>query len=150
MGCGADCAQPATTRRPTERPFDPTRDLTWASVQWMRPAAVRDWHEWALIHVVPIKDAAARAKATPTPLRRRQRGGPRGADRMCAYDALYAMWEERVQTVPLTERTFGTPSRTPLFVGADEVSPWSSTDSRRVVKAMAAAAGLDPEEFGGK
>eukprot|EP00965_Chrysotila_dentata_P024252 803332-Pleurochrysis_carterae.AAC.1 len=26
------------------------------------------------------------------------------------------MWEERVHTVPLTERTFGTPSRTPLFV----------------------------------
>eukprot|EP00965_Chrysotila_dentata_P184991 6106920-Pleurochrysis_carterae.AAC.1 len=60
------------------------------------------------------------------------------------------MWEERVHTVPPTERTFGTPSRTPLFVGADGVSPWSSTDSRRVVKAMAAAAGLDPEEFGGK
>eukprot|EP00965_Chrysotila_dentata_P130180 4304197-Pleurochrysis_carterae.AAC.1 len=61
----------------------------------MSPAAVSDGHEWALIHVVPIKDAAARAKATPTPLRRRQRGGERGEDRMCAYDALRAMWEER-------------------------------------------------------
>eukprot|EP00965_Chrysotila_dentata_P012564 413752-Pleurochrysis_carterae.AAC.2 len=44
----------------------------------MHPSAVSDGHEWALIHVVPIKDAAARAKATPTPLRRRQRGGERG------------------------------------------------------------------------
>eukprot|EP00965_Chrysotila_dentata_P152117 5026553-Pleurochrysis_carterae.AAC.1 len=61
----------------------------------MQPAAVSDWHEWALIYVVPIKDTSARAKATPTPLRRRQRGGQRGADRMCAYDALRIMWEER-------------------------------------------------------
>eukprot|EP00965_Chrysotila_dentata_P015809 523466-Pleurochrysis_carterae.AAC.1 len=61
----------------------------------MPPATVSDGHEWALVHIVPIKDASARAKATPTPLRRRQRGGPRGADRMCAYDALRIMWDER-------------------------------------------------------
>eukprot|EP00965_Chrysotila_dentata_P153437 5071934-Pleurochrysis_carterae.AAC.2 len=60
------------------------------------------------------------------------------------------MWDERAPSVPVAERTFGMPSATPLFVGADGVSPWSSTDSRRVVKAMAAAAGLDPEDFGGK
>eukprot|EP00965_Chrysotila_dentata_P256683 6212627-Pleurochrysis_carterae.AAC.1 len=60
------------------------------------------------------------------------------------------MWEERAPLVPQKERTFGMPSRTPLFMGADGVSPWSSTDSRRVVKAMGAAAGLDPSEFGGK
>eukprot|EP00965_Chrysotila_dentata_P082844 2733421-Pleurochrysis_carterae.AAC.1 len=69
---------------------------------------------------------------------------------MCAYDALRIMWEERAPSVPVAERTFGRPSRTPLFVGADGVLPWSSADSRRVVKAMAAAAGLDPGDFGGK
>eukprot|EP00965_Chrysotila_dentata_P072809 2406518-Pleurochrysis_carterae.AAC.1 len=89
----------------------------------MQPAAVSEGHEWALIHVVPIKDAAARAKAIPMPLRRRQHGGARGMDRMCAYDALRIVWEERAPMVPQTERTFGAPSRTPLFVGADGVSP---------------------------
>eukprot|EP00965_Chrysotila_dentata_P061007 2021086-Pleurochrysis_carterae.AAC.1 len=84
------------------------------------------------------------------PLRRRQRDGPRGADGMCAYDALRIMWEDRAPSVPESERTFGRPSRTPLFVGADGATPWSSADSRRVVKAMAAAAGLDPGDFGGK
>eukprot|EP00965_Chrysotila_dentata_P104080 3436877-Pleurochrysis_carterae.AAC.1 len=98
----------------------------------MSPAAISDGHEWALVHVVPIKDAGARAKAVPMPLRRRQRGGSRGMDRMCAYDALRIMWDERAPSVPPEERTFGKPSRWPLFVGADGVSPWSSTDSRRV------------------
>eukprot|EP00965_Chrysotila_dentata_P044371 1474932-Pleurochrysis_carterae.AAC.1 len=97
----------------------------------MPPAAVSDGHEWALIHVVPIKDTAARAKAAPMPLRRRRRDGPRGADGMCAYDALRIMWDERAPAVPVAERTFGKPSCTPLFVGADGVSPWSSVDSRR-------------------
>eukprot|EP00965_Chrysotila_dentata_P065488 2170339-Pleurochrysis_carterae.AAC.1 len=66
------------------------------------------------------------------PLRRRQRGGQRGGDPMCAYDALRAMWEEQAHLVPRAERTFGAPSNTPLFIGADGVSPWSSADSRRV------------------
>eukprot|EP00965_Chrysotila_dentata_P135557 4481384-Pleurochrysis_carterae.AAC.1 len=61
------------------------------------------------------------------------------------------MWDERAPSVPPSkERTFGRPSRSPLFVGADGVSRWSSADSRRMVKAMAAAAQLDPGEFGGK
>eukprot|EP00965_Chrysotila_dentata_P023741 786751-Pleurochrysis_carterae.AAC.1 len=103
---------------PPERPFVPTRDLTWASVQWMSPAAVSDGHGWALIHVVPIKDSAARAKAAPMPLvRRRRRDGPRGTDGMCAYDRLWNMRDEPAPSVSATERTFGRPSRTPLFVG---------------------------------
>eukprot|EP00965_Chrysotila_dentata_P136784 4523817-Pleurochrysis_carterae.AAC.1 len=78
----------------------------------MQPAEVSDGHEWALIHVVPIKDTSARAKPTPMPLRRRRRGGWRGEDPMCAYDALRAMWEERVHLVPCAERTFCAPSST--------------------------------------
>eukprot|EP00965_Chrysotila_dentata_P011658 381857-Pleurochrysis_carterae.AAC.2 len=89
----------------------------------MHPAAVSDWHEWwALVYVVPIKDAAARTKAMPTLLRSRQRGGQRGADRMCAYDASRIMWEKRTPLVSREERTFGAPSRTPLSLGADGVS----------------------------
>eukprot|EP00965_Chrysotila_dentata_P032599 1086308-Pleurochrysis_carterae.AAC.1 len=41
---------------PAEREFDPTRDLTWASIRWMRPSTASGGHEWALVHVVPIKD----------------------------------------------------------------------------------------------
>eukprot|EP00965_Chrysotila_dentata_P009492 309284-Pleurochrysis_carterae.AAC.1 len=61
----------------------------------MQPSSASDGFEWALVWVVPIKDAAVRHKAVPMPLRRRQKGGPRGADPLCAYDALWATWHER-------------------------------------------------------
>eukprot|EP00965_Chrysotila_dentata_P213426 6187616-Pleurochrysis_carterae.AAC.1 len=116
----------------------------------MQPSAASDGFEWALVWVVPIKDAAARHKAAPMPLRRRQREGPRGSDPLCAFDALWVTWHERADGVPVAERTFGTRSSTPLFVGSDGVLPWSSADSRRLAQAMASEAGLDPNEFGGK
>eukprot|EP00965_Chrysotila_dentata_P079689 2628288-Pleurochrysis_carterae.AAC.1 len=84
---------------PTEREFDPSRDLTWASVQWMQPSAASDGHEWALVHVVPIKDTSMRRKATPMPLRQRQRGGTRRADPLCSFDALRTTWDERADCV---------------------------------------------------
>eukprot|EP00965_Chrysotila_dentata_P068493 2264212-Pleurochrysis_carterae.AAC.1 len=67
---------------------------------------------------------------------------------MCAYDALRITWEEREHRVPRAERGFGAECRTPLFIGADGHSAWTSADSRRLAKAMVAAIGLDPEEFG--
>eukprot|EP00965_Chrysotila_dentata_P042744 1419109-Pleurochrysis_carterae.AAC.1 len=57
---------------PDDRAFDPTRDLTWASVQWREPSEASRWHPWALIHVVPIKDPKARHRAVPMPIRRRR------------------------------------------------------------------------------
>eukprot|EP00965_Chrysotila_dentata_P060234 1997098-Pleurochrysis_carterae.AAC.1 len=65
---------------PQEREFDGTRDLTWASIQWMKPTSVSGGHEWALVLITAIKDAQARGKPTPMPVRRRQRGGQRGDD----------------------------------------------------------------------
>eukprot|EP00965_Chrysotila_dentata_P009483 309231-Pleurochrysis_carterae.AAC.1 len=105
---------------PAERGFDPTRGLTWASVRWMKPSEASDGHEWALIHVVPIKDTEVRQAATPMPMRRRRRGGAAGADPLCPYDALRAIWEDGVASVPVGERTFGRPSAsTPLFTAMD-------------------------------
>eukprot|EP00965_Chrysotila_dentata_P031371 1045782-Pleurochrysis_carterae.AAC.1 len=66
--------------QPCERAFDHTKDLTWASVKWMQLTAASDGHKWALIYIVPIKDVAARHQATPTPLRRRRKGGALGED----------------------------------------------------------------------
>eukprot|EP00965_Chrysotila_dentata_P203745 6181923-Pleurochrysis_carterae.AAC.2 len=97
-------------------------DITWASLEWMRPCAASNGHEWLVIHVTPIKDSKARATPVPTPIRRCQHGGARGADALCVYDALCAVWDDRVHTVPQRERTRGSPSGTPLFTSADEAS----------------------------
>eukprot|EP00965_Chrysotila_dentata_P018944 631498-Pleurochrysis_carterae.AAC.1 len=71
------------------------------------------------------------------PLRRRQLGGAMGADPLCAYDALRAIWADREPAVPVHERTFGKPSTTPLFVTADG-GAWTSTESRALARLMAA------------
>eukprot|EP00965_Chrysotila_dentata_P092052 3039081-Pleurochrysis_carterae.AAC.1 len=114
----------------------------------MRPSTASGGHEWALVHIVPIKDVEVRQKATPMPLRRRCHRGARGEDPMCPCDALCAMWAGRVVQVPTSERTFGKPSATPLFETA-EGAPWTSTESRSLARLMAAALGLDAADFGG-
>eukprot|EP00965_Chrysotila_dentata_P054180 1798011-Pleurochrysis_carterae.AAC.1 len=52
---------------PSERAFDPARDLTWASVEWREPTAASRGHHWMVVHVVPTKDPQARHKAVPLP-----------------------------------------------------------------------------------
>eukprot|EP00965_Chrysotila_dentata_P105610 3488017-Pleurochrysis_carterae.AAC.1 len=67
---------------------------------------------------------------------------------MCPYDALWAMWADRVAQVPASERTFGKPRTTPLFA-TPEGTPWTSTESRSLARLMAATLGLDAADFGG-
>eukprot|EP00965_Chrysotila_dentata_P022602 748438-Pleurochrysis_carterae.AAC.1 len=62
------------------------------------------------------------------PLRRRLRTGDAGTDPLCPYDALRAVWADRVAGVPERERTFGRPSSTPLFVTGEGIA-WTSTES---------------------
>eukprot|EP00965_Chrysotila_dentata_P108223 3574654-Pleurochrysis_carterae.AAC.2 len=127
---------------PQEREFDCTRDLTWASAEWRAPSAVSKGHRWALVHVVGIKDAQARRKAVPLPVRRRQLEGESGDGPLCTYEALRRTWEERRHRVPQEERTHGQPSR-----GS---RAWNSADSRALAKRYAALLGLEVSDFGGK
>eukprot|EP00965_Chrysotila_dentata_P158487 5234425-Pleurochrysis_carterae.AAC.1 len=65
------------------------------------------------------------------PLRRRLLTGSAGPDPLCPYDALLAMWADRLAAVPERERTFGRASATPLFV-TGECTAWTSTESREL------------------
>eukprot|EP00965_Chrysotila_dentata_P113694 3758519-Pleurochrysis_carterae.AAC.3 len=109
----------------------------------MRPSAASGGYEWVVVHVVAIKDSSARNKAVPVPMRRRQRGGARGAVPECAYDALRAMWDGWTPHIPVAERTFVRETRTRLFTGPDGVTPCTTGDSRRLAKAVAAVIWLD-------
>eukprot|EP00965_Chrysotila_dentata_P105642 3489327-Pleurochrysis_carterae.AAC.1 len=84
------------------------------------------------------------------PVRRQRMEGQQGGDALCTYDALRAVWDERVHTVPPRERTHGQRSDTPFFTAEDRVTPWTTKPSRALAKEMAAAAGLDPTGFGGE
>eukprot|EP00965_Chrysotila_dentata_P260856 6214055-Pleurochrysis_carterae.AAC.2 len=135
---------------PLERSFDAARDLTWAFDEWRSPTAASRGHSWLLVHVVPTKDTRARHKAVPLPVRRRRRDGDEGDDPVCAYDALRRTWEERQYKVPLTERTFGRRSNTPLFTKDGGARAWNSDDSRALAKQYAEILDLDASDFGGK
>eukprot|EP00965_Chrysotila_dentata_P118172 3905822-Pleurochrysis_carterae.AAC.2 len=50
---------------PQERPFDATRALTWALVQWMRPAPTSEGHGWALMTLCPSKTRPRGTKRCP-------------------------------------------------------------------------------------
>eukprot|EP00965_Chrysotila_dentata_P066955 2216477-Pleurochrysis_carterae.AAC.1 len=108
---------------PQEREFHDTRDITWALVEWKVLAAASVGCLWALVHIVAIKDAEARHRSVPPPVRRRQCYGARGVDPLCVYDALWAAWDAHVDDVPVGERTFGQRSNTPFFTA----SQWHDT-----------------------
>eukprot|EP00965_Chrysotila_dentata_P170002 5611786-Pleurochrysis_carterae.AAC.1 len=85
----------------------------------MKPPAASEGHEWALIHVTVIKDAQARSRPTPIPVRRLRMGGQLGEDALCTYDALRITWMEREHAVAVEEHTFGKRSDTPFFTAED-------------------------------
>eukprot|EP00965_Chrysotila_dentata_P037336 1242251-Pleurochrysis_carterae.AAC.1 len=57
------------------------------------------------------------------------------------------VWDERAHAVPAGERSFGKRSDTPFFTAKDGVTPWTTRHSRELAKDMAAALGLDANEF---
>eukprot|EP00965_Chrysotila_dentata_P035686 1187567-Pleurochrysis_carterae.AAC.1 len=135
---------------PRERGFDCSRDLTWASVEWREPSAASRGHRWMLVHVVPTKDPRARHKAVPLPVRRRRSEDEPEDEPVCAYDALRRSWMERQHKVEEADRTFGQPSRAPLFTMEGGTRAWDSEDSRALAKRYAALLGLDVDSFRGK
>jgi hypothetical protein len=77
---------------------EPSRDLTIASFDWhaaaaMVPPAVVVW-----LH--PSKDPTQRKRRYPMLVQRRSATAPRGSDRMCTYDALWAAWRVLAASVP--------------------------------------------------
>eukprot|EP00965_Chrysotila_dentata_P123979 4097844-Pleurochrysis_carterae.AAC.1 len=64
-------------------------------------------------------------------VRRRQKGSRMGADPLCAYDALRAVWVTREWSVPPEERTAGRSSSIPFFTDDDGEGAWTSATSRR-------------------
>ena len=126
--------------------FDPRRDLSWASFQWMEPCAESDGLPWLLVLVVSIKDTTARAQPHRIGIRRRAQGAL-GHDPLCAYDAIRIHWlrhVERVRPQDRPDRGAGVP-----FFSVDGVAVNTSYVTS-LVRAFATAVGLDPALFGAR
>ena len=140
---------------------EPHRILRGRSITWQRPARGSRGRLWALVWVVPIKDPLCTHRGHPCPIARRH-DGPFGADPLCPYDALARVWWQRMgrgrpfpvdaRGHPLVDWHARTPAallHAPLFMGSDgEV--WRTSTSRQLFRDIAAAAGLDPLQFGAK
>ena len=144
---------------------DPRRILTWNSFVWRESQPESRNRPWILAWVHKIKDLEARAKPFPSPIARRH-DGKVGADVLCPYDALaIAWWSRRAPPgTPFPTDEFGRPAdrwwtMIPAHASAPPLSsPFFTTGGavyttsavRNTVQRIAAAAGLDPSEFGAK
>jgi hypothetical protein len=147
---------------PDNAESEPRRVLRGRSFQWMRPVAGSLGRPWLVVWVVPIKDPDNKKPARPIPVARRHEG-PFGADPMCTYDAVAAMWWRRAHPGrPFPRAADGSPAADwwlsavgrpfmaqPMFTGPDGLVV--TTSAVRVwFQSVAKAAGLDPTPFGAK
>ena len=79
--------------------FRPSHGITFRQIEWRAPCADSEGLPWIIVHVVAIKDQTARNKRVPMPVQRRH-DGPRGADALCTYDAVAAVWQRRTGQEP--------------------------------------------------
>ena len=128
-------------RKPGEWRADTSPVL--ADIDWSRqPSAESGGRPWCYIAWYPIKDASATHSKMATPIVRRHDGAV-GADPACAYDALRLVYAARLGMLPPGANL----ATAPLFVHPSG-KVYTTADSRRIAKAMAAAAGIDPEQAG--
>lgn len=131
------------------KPFDTAKHATFGAIEFRAPCADSAWLPWLIWYVVPAKDAGARRRVCPMPLRRRGTGAL-GSDPLCAYDAVVILWMARTSTPPPTEgRVQGALALQPFFVGRNGET-WDTHDTRTLAQHMARALGLPAAEFGGK
>jgi len=144
--------------------FDAEQGLTFRSITWCLPCRESRGRLWLILWVVPIKDQSARRmRPIPIPIVRRQLEGERGADALCTYDAILAVWLRRVGTMPQSAQVdwharAGEAGRLsashpmaqrPLFALANGRA-MDTGHVRGMVQRMASACGENPEEFGAK
>ena len=134
--------------RTSKKAHDHTRDLTLASITFKDPCEESEWCPWLLVCVIAIKDTYARHKPMLIPVRRRNSFTTQpqiGADPLDAYDALLLAYRARAEEVATSDF-----ARAPLFTGSDNVSAWSTDDTRELARSLGALAGFNPMEMGGK
>ena len=143
---------------------DPTRIITWDKVVFK--AAIQESHSrpWLIGLVVPIKDASNTRRAYPIAVPRRH-DGPFLSDPLDPYDAMALAWwlRARVGASPLNfpcdeagrpapgwQLQAPAPDPSAAFFADPGGAPFTTSRVRARNKRIAALAGLDPADVGGK
>ncbi|KAL1527477.1 hypothetical protein AB1Y20_016142 [Prymnesium parvum] len=122
--------------------FTAAYGLTLADCDWIAPCAETGGYDALVVDMMVIKDERVTRSRVPCLIRRRQPPSvPRGADPCCAYDALRALWEQRIAQTPPSER-----STAPLFALPDGIAVSTAT-VLSFVREAAVAAGEPPGDF---
>ena len=143
-----------------KKPWNPEVGICIGSVVFWSPALNpnRDGRWSVCLMIRPIKDKGDGAlERRPTVISSRQLGGSGEPcdDHKCAYSHIFRLWRRRVsetcrQAVACTGPSYCCDcSVAPLFAWPGTLVPWSSEDGLEVVKDMASAVGLDPNDYGG-
>ena len=103
------------------------------------------------MHMCSVKDGEGRGQRHPIPILRRAVGRRRGkvsavGDPLCAYELLRASFEEDTRLLGEAAARASPVFRRTARGGAE--SAYATTDVAQLVKAVAAAAGDDPSQFG--
>lgn len=131
---------------------DPSRNITASSFDWDKEQCAESrGRPWLILDLVGIKDGAFRNRVVPTPICRRWtfEEVPAGGDACCVYDALRAVWLDRVAHLPLAQRAYRGGCTEPFFLG-DDGKTWCTADSQRLAQWVAEKAGLQVDHTGGK
>ena len=130
--------------------LDLERDLTIGAIEFKEPGEVSEGLPWLTVELVPIKDATARRRSAVMPVRRRAAGGRLGEDPMDTFDAIVLAMAARIGRLPPSRgRVTGPEANMPLFVGP-KGQPWSTSDTRRLARKLAARLKLEENLFGAK
>jgi len=130
--------------------LDVERDLIIGAIEFKEPGEVSEGLPWLTVELVPIKDATARRRSAVMPVRRRAAGGRLGEDPMDTFDAIVLAMAARIGRLPPSRgRVTGPEANMPLFVGP-KGQPWSTSDTRRLARKLAARLKLEENLFGAK
>ena len=139
------------------KPFDCQRGICVSHVLFWPPELNTNSHGlWAVcLSIVPSKDQKGTAQRRPTVVSALEVGAEPSDNPTCVYSHVLRLWRRRVsEACQQRVHCCGPPycracSSAPLFAWPGTGVPWSTADGLEVVRDMATALGLNPNDYAG-
>ena len=132
--------------RVTGKAFRHDRGLRWRDIEWHATGTIHPTHAALTVHMCSVKDGEGGGVRHPLQIRRRARGTSKVDDPMCCYDLLRRAWADDAAVLGSDAALDAPIFRRSARGGAEDA--YSTTDVHRIVREVAVAAGLNPDDFG--